>query len=73
MSTISPTDNLFATAYMRGIEIYRFAGTGISSLSELISKMRDHAAGCGGMVTLNVRNSSRGWAGSKSIYLSQAS
>lgn len=70
MAKISPMDNLFATAYMRGVEFFRFNGTGISSLVELVEKMRDHASASGGMVTLTVRNTSKGWSESRSIYLS---
>lgn len=68
MSRLSSSDNLFATAYYRGTEIFRFCGTGITDMAELITKIRDHAA-VGGMVTLNVRNSSRGWSRSSSVYL----
>lgn len=69
MLQISTHDSLFATAYMRGAQIFNYAGTGISGVNELIDKMRDHTAGFSGMVTLSIRNATRGWSQSKSIYL----
>ena len=69
MTQILSSDNLFATAYYCGNEVFRFAGSGITSLSDLISIMRDHAPLSAGMVTLNIRNSSQGWSHSRSVYL----
>lgn len=69
MATISPYDNIFAAAIYRGNEIYRFSGNGVADFSELINKIRDHAARIGGMVTVNVRNVTQGWASSRSVYL----
>lgn len=70
MGQISPSDNLFATAYIRGVEVFNFSGNGISDFCSLVEKLRDHAPLKAGMVTINVRNSSRGWCHSRSIYLS---
>ncbi len=69
MATISSSDNLFATAYVRGMEIFRFSGSGISDISEIVSKIRNHPAAMPGMVTITIRNSSRGWSQSQAIYL----
>lgn len=69
MAQILSSDNLFATAYYRGNEVFRFAGSGISSVSDLIMKMRDHATLSAGMVTLNIRNSSQGWSHSRAVYI----
>lgn len=70
MSRISSSDNLFATAYHNGIEFFKFSGRGISDLNELVSKVRDHSRMISGMVTLTVRNGSRGWSENCAIYLS---
>ena len=69
MATISSSDNLFATAYVRGVEFYNFSGSGVSDISQIISEIRNHPSAVPGMVTLTVRNSSRGWSQSRSIYL----
>lgn len=70
MARISPDDNLFATVISRGREVFSFQGKGISGFPDLLEKLRDHTPGCGGMVTINVRNSSQGWSHSQAIYLS---
>ena len=69
MATISSTDNLFATASIMGQHFFHFTGNGISSLSELISRVRRHPLAPKGMVTLTVRNSSQGWSQSRAFYL----
>lgn len=69
MAQILSSDRLFATAYCRGAEVFRFAGSGISSVSDLITIMRDRAPRSDGMVTLNIRNSSQGWSHSRAVYL----
>ncbi len=69
MAQILSSDNLFATAYYLGNEVFRFSGSGISSVNDLVMIMRDHAMLSAGMVTLNIRNSSQGWSHSRSIYL----
>ncbi len=69
MALISSTDNVFATAYSRGIEFCRISGTGFSGISDLISKIRNHPSAMPGMVTLIIRNSSQGWSQSRAVYL----
>ena len=69
MATITSDDNLFATAYMRGIEFFSISGSGFSGLGEIIEKIRHHAGANRGMVTENVRNATRGWSQSSSVYL----
>lgn len=69
MATISSSDNLFATASIMGRQFFNYAGCGIESISELISRVRNHPLATKGMVTLTVRNSSQGWSQSRSFYL----
>ncbi len=69
MATITSTDNLFASATIRGVEFFSYAGSGISCLSELIRRVRQQAVNAHGMVTLNVRNASQGWAQTRDFYL----
>lgn len=68
MATLAPSDYVFATASVHGVEFFNFAGEGIADMSTLIQKVRHHAD-CVGMVTLNVRNTSRGWSQSRNFYL----
>jgi len=68
MATISSSDILFATASVMGKQFFNFCGTGISSLGELIGRVRNES-NCRGMVTLTIRNTSQGWSQSKAFYL----
>ncbi len=69
MATISSSDNLFASASIMGEQIFNFVGTGVASLGELISKVRNSPMARPGMVTLTIRNSSQGWSQSRAFYL----
>lgn len=69
MATISSTDILFATASVMGKQFFNFCGAGISSLAELIGRVRNESACHRGMVTLTIRNTSQGWSQSKAFYL----
>ncbi len=69
MSTISSTDILFATATLMGRQVYVYNGDGISSLAQLMSRVRGAAPGRRGMATLTVRNATRGWSESRDFYL----
>lgn len=69
MATIHTTDTLFASATMMGRQVFNFAGSGISSLAELINKVRTAPGVMAGLVTLTVRNTSQGWSQSRDFYL----
>lgn len=71
MATISSSDNLFATASVMGHQFFNFAGNGIASFAELVSRIRNHPFAPKGMVTLTVRNSSQGWSQSRAFYLGE--
>lgn len=70
MARISPSDNLFATVYQRGREVFRYSGSGIDSAAMILEKMRGYgAATAAGIATLNIRNASQGWSSTSSVYL----
>lgn len=68
MATIAATDILFATASIMGRQVYTYSGDGITSLAQLMGRVRE-AAGRRGMATLTVRNTTQGWSQSRDIYL----
>ena len=68
MTTISSTDNVFAVAHREGREIFNFAGKGFTGIPDIVTRIRRGNPTLG-MVTLTVRNSSRGWSQTRSIYL----
>ena len=63
---ISSTDTIFATICQRGRLLYSTAGTGFSSMTDLVNHLRGTVSG---MVTLTVRNSSQGWSRTSSLYI----
>ena len=68
MANISNTDSLFISATAMGRQFYNFFGTGIDSLKTIIDQVRSTPGAPRGMVTVTVRNASRGWASSQSFY-----
>ncbi|MDE7467531.1 MAG: hypothetical protein K2M61_04170 [Muribaculaceae bacterium] len=68
MANINTTDNLFASATMMGRQVFQFAGSGISSLNDIITRLRS-TPGIAGLITLTVRNASQGWSQSRQYYL----
>ena len=68
MSNISFSDNLFISATAMGVQFYNYIGRGISSLGDIITMVRNSPDIPHGMVTLTVRNASKGWAQSQSFY-----
>jgi len=70
MATISHSDTVFASATIGGIEFCNLHGTGFTGLGDIIARIRRHPAARSGMVTVRVRNSSQGWAGTHAFYLS---
>ena len=68
MANISSTDSLFISATSMGRQFYNIVGTGLESLSAIVSLVRNTPGAPRGMVTLTVRNASQGWARSHSFY-----
>ncbi len=72
MATIKPHDNLFTTVYRHGVELLRLSGSGYNDFADILQHIRRSAsvAASGGMVTVNIRNASQGWASSRAVFLS---
>ena len=62
MAHISPQDVLYITILQRGSTYMETTVTGLSSYGELIGAVRSLVPDMAGMATLNVRNSTCGWA-----------
>lgn len=69
MSKITPLDRLFITVTQNGIARYFTELTGVSSLSEIIHRMRETIPGLKGLTTITVRNTTCGWNDSRSLLL----
>lgn len=69
MATISTTDILYATVSQRGTTVATLTLSGVSSLSEIISRIKEVVKGTLGLFTLNLRNSSQGWREQRNILL----
>lgn len=67
MTTFSSSDTIFASAYQHGRQIFSTCGSGFSSLADVVSRLRSGAE-ASGMVTLTVRNASRGWSETRALY-----
>ena len=55
-----------------GRSVATFRLSGLASFSDLVKRVRDTAAGCMGLVTLRLRNSTQGWCHDSSFILSGA-
>lgn len=69
MAQISSSDSLFISASAMGREFFSFVGTGLESLATIITEIRRMPEAPRGMVTLSVRNASRGWSQNRSFYI----
>lgn len=67
MSTISLTDEIFATVTLRGATLARVRINGVGSYSELLARLLSTIQGIRGMLTLDLRNSSQGWTVRRSL------
>lgn len=68
MANISASDNLFISASSMGRQFFNYIGSGIGSLSHIIDIIRSNPDAPRGMVTLTVRNASRGWSEHSTFY-----
>ena len=69
MATIFTTDILYATVIQRGTTIATLTLSGVSSLAEIISRIKSVVKDSIGMLTLNLRNSTQGWRQQRNIIL----
>lgn len=69
MANISLNDNLFVSVSLLGRQFCSFMSCGIGSVEDIIEKVRSLPGAPRGLITLDVRNSSKGWSESRSFYL----
>lgn len=69
MAHISPQDVLYITILQRGATQMETTVTGMSSYGELMGAVRSLVPGMAGMATLNVRNTTCGWADRRMVVL----
>lgn len=68
MAKFETSDYIFAEASAMGRNFFNYAGHGIESFSQLVNMVRNIENAPRGLITLTVRNSSRGWSDSRNIY-----
>lgn len=68
MTTIQPSDTLWARASMCGSTVASLAAaSGLGSWGDLVSQLSAQRPGLTGLVTVEVRNASQGWAARRTI------
>ena len=67
--TINSTDRVFATLSRFGSIIYNVELSGVTSMSDVVRRIRGEVKSGSGILSLTLRNSSQGWSRSASIML----
>ncbi len=68
MTTIETDDILYVTLIHHGRAYKTMRLTGVDSMGEIISNMRNEVPSLSGMATVDVRNTSRGWSTRNTLY-----
>ncbi|MCM1484041.1 MAG: hypothetical protein NC043_06875 [Muribaculaceae bacterium] len=61
MAKILNSDIIFATVIQRGSTVASLRMSGISSLTDIICRVREVIGEATGLTTINLRNGSQGW------------
>ncbi len=69
MKTISLSDIIFARATMMGREVANIRLHGISSMDDLVHRLRAELGSALGMVIVSIRNLSQGWTQERALIL----
>jgi hypothetical protein len=69
MNQISQNDVVFATIIQRGLVLVSLKLQGLASMDELLRKMMSTLSAVTGIITLDVRNFTRGWNQRRSLIL----
>ena len=67
--TINSNDRVFATLSQFGSIIYNVELSGVTSMSDVVRRIRGEVKSVSGLLSLTLRNSSQGWSRSASIML----
>lgn len=69
MKTITLSDIIFVTVIRRGFTVAMMRLSGLTSIGEVIARLRSKYADVRGMVTLSLRNGTRGWVDRRAVML----
>lgn len=69
MATVSLNDVIFATLTLRGAIKAHVRLSGISTFTQILSRLQACVPGLRGMATVEVRNSSQGWNYRSQVFL----
>ena len=69
MANISPFDVIYLTVVQHGITCIRTTLTGIKSLADIVSRVRDINPRLCGLLSVDVRNTSEGWSSRHSVFI----
>ncbi|MDE5744488.1 MAG: hypothetical protein K2H84_02350 [Paramuribaculum sp.] len=69
MATILTSDILYATISQRGTTIASITLSGVSSIAEIINRIKAVLKDTIGILTINLRNGSQGWRQQRNIIL----
>lgn len=67
MATISTSDLIFATVANSGTVLANLRMSGLTSFDDIIREVRSQIGAVGGLSTISVRNSSRGWSATQTV------
>ncbi len=69
MGTLNVNDKIFATVSYAGRTLLNTSFTGVTSMTEILSLIRNALSGFIGYVNLRLRNSSQGWSQQRGLRL----
>lgn len=69
MGVIHTSDIIYATLSQHGREIAAYRFSGMTTMADLLRQIRNAAAGCIGLVSVKLRNSTQGWTLARSLML----
>ncbi|MBQ4230444.1 MAG: hypothetical protein II671_02740 [Salinivirgaceae bacterium] len=67
--SINSTDRLFATVRQFGTFVTNIEMSGITSMKQVVFRLRDEISDASGLMSLTLRNASQGWSRQASILL----
>lgn len=70
--TVTPSDIVLASASYRGRNIASFRSFGFSSMEDIIRAVKQAVGSLSGLITLSLRNDSRGWTQSRALFIAPA-
>lgn len=69
MTTVSYNDLVQASATFEGRTVASFSASGFNSINEVLLAVRRAAGGVTGLLSLSVRNATRGWREQRALFV----